>query len=90
VEESGFWGGMAIFCVSVVLGMEIERRMMSTISDGGDQGYVAWLSHHGHGSCLRVYPEMVICLLNDFGGEAGSGIDLLNVDAGGEGSVKAT
>lgn len=76
MEESGFWRGMATSYVSAVLGMEIESRMMSMTFGGGDLGYVAYLYHHGRGSCLRVYLGKVICLLNGFGDEVGRRVGL--------------
>lgn len=85
VVESGFWRGMATFCVSAVLGMEIESRMMSMIFCGGDLGCSARLCHHGRGSCLRVYLGMVTCLLSGFGDVVG-----LRADVGGEESAKVT
>ena len=81
---------MATSCVSVVLGMEIESRMMSMTFGGGYLGCVAYLFHHGRGSCLRASLGMVICLLSGFGDEVGRRMDLLNADVGGEGSAKVT
>lgn len=81
---------MVTSCVSAVLEMEIESRMMSMTFGGGDPGCAAYLPYHGRGSCLLVYLGMVICILNGFGDEVGRRMGLLNADVGGEGSAKVT
>jgi hypothetical protein len=90
VEEIGFWRRMATSCVSAVLGMETESRMMSMTVGGGDLDFVFYPSHRGHDRCLLSCSEMVICLWSDFGDEAGRRMGLLNADVGGEESVKVT